>query len=105
MTRPIKFHYIRNKYDRPIATVAFRRDDNGFEFTVAYCNAHDNFCKKIGRAIAGGRLEKNVHVRRVELLGNQSFSDSFNSRMESLVPAISNFQACREMKVPTIRPV
>lgn len=39
-------------------TIAYRLHENGLVYEVAYarCNIKDNFCKRVGRAIAKGNL-------------------------------------------------
>jgi len=45
------------------ATVAYeRKDKNTIRFAVAYCSSLDTFCKKQGRRIAEGRLNKGKKV-------------------------------------------
>lgn len=57
-----RFAHIRNA-SRPY-TIAFTELPYGTSGTVAYsiaeCSAKDNFCKRIGREVAEGRLAKGI---------------------------------------------
>lgn len=42
------------------ATVAYEEIDGNLHFAVAVCSDRDNFCRRIGRAVASGRLKLGV---------------------------------------------
>lgn len=48
-------------------TVAYRELENGVEYSVATCSNRDNYNKKLGRAIAQGRLECGTHHAQADM--------------------------------------
>lgn len=57
----MKIFHFRSGY--VAATLAAeKRNDETFAFSLALCSPKDQFCKKIGRNIATGRLRKNPKI-------------------------------------------
>lgn len=60
----IKYIHLRNYdvYGYPTTkggkTIAFQVDGDKVRYAIAHCNEGDNFCRRIGRLIAAGRLAK-----------------------------------------------
>jgi glycerol-3-phosphate dehydrogenase len=49
-------------------TIAYRQTaPDEVVLATAMCNEKDNFCRRIGRAIAGGRLAKNIISDSIEI--------------------------------------
>jgi len=47
---------------RKFTLAAIRTSKNHLCISASLCSHNDNFCKKIGRDIASGRLNKNKHI-------------------------------------------
>jgi hypothetical protein len=45
------------------ATIAYIADDTTITCSLARCNVKDNFCRRVGRAIATGRLHNGLYAR------------------------------------------
>ena len=62
-SQEVRFVYIRDNV-RPV-TVAYLFDDEKarIAYNHAVCGDKDAFSRKVGRAVASGRLEKNVPAR------------------------------------------
>lgn len=59
MATDTRFSHIRGSSGHPIATLASRPSGHGWHrFNLARCNPADQFTKKVGRHISGGRLNK-----------------------------------------------
>lgn len=58
------YQHFRNELLRP-TTVAYRVEGINVIFTKAVCGPKDQFCRKIGRDIATGRLNKGHDVDAV----------------------------------------
>jgi len=62
-----KFYYLRDRMGKPVITVCLLKENGVAARGIAVCSVDDNFCYKIGRAIARGRarsaLLKNVETR------------------------------------------
>lgn len=68
-------------------TVAYIHDkaDNTVYYTLAHCNSKDNFCRKIGRNVAGGRLCKaGKWVKWEPMDGNLSDKEVFEKLARSV---------------------
>jgi hypothetical protein len=77
------FHYRPDKgRNNSGMTFAIRKNELHIEVAAAVCNPKDNFCKRIGRDIATGRLEKRCP---------QSFDN-----VTSMCDWIGFFTGCRE---------
>lgn len=48
--RPLVFHF-RNDF----TVIILKEVDQGYRIGMAFCHPNDQFCRKIGRSIAGGR--------------------------------------------------
>lgn len=60
MSDKVRVFHIRDKnLPNTAATLAIQKqDDDTFAFGISICSPTDQFCRKIGRAIATGRLAK-----------------------------------------------
>jgi hypothetical protein len=67
VTNPIKVFYLRDMNNHLVAAVASTMQGNTVAYAVATHNPKDPFNKKVGRAIAIGRLASTKHVRGVEV--------------------------------------
>lgn len=70
MTNPIKVFYLRDMNNHLVAAVASTMQGNTVAYAVATHNPKDPFNKKVGRAIAIGRLASTKHVRGVDVGAN-----------------------------------
>lgn len=63
MKNDIYFAHIREGFKRPL-TIAYMKSNNSnsIRFAVAQCSKRDQFCKKTGRAVSGGRLEAGKYL-------------------------------------------
>lgn len=84
MANDVRYIYVREGYENddlptgPI-TIAYRfNDEKGVvEFNTATCGKKDNFSRKVGRAVASGRLSanKSSHPNRSVPYGKVSGTD------------------------------
>ena len=64
MKSEVRYLHIRNHnkegqlLPRGGITVAVKKEGNEFKSYIAHCSDKDVFCKRIGRSVAAGRLEK-----------------------------------------------
>ena len=61
----IRFMHVRDTENVPIATVAMEKgiyEHPIYAAGISVCSKKDQFCKKVGRAIASGRLAKGKFV-------------------------------------------
>lgn len=63
-------------------TIAYDFSDTEIKYGVAECSRRDNYCRKIGRAIAGGRLEQ--HPRTIQVEQMHTNSEVINMILENL---------------------
>lgn len=53
----VYYQHLRTELKRP-TTIAYRYGDDSVYYALAECGPKDQFCRKIGRDIATGRLNK-----------------------------------------------
>lgn len=54
----LKFLHLRSENNKGAVSIGYIIEGNKCTYTIAHCNPRDNFCRRIGRAICAGRLEK-----------------------------------------------
>jgi hypothetical protein len=75
----IKFSYMRDSENRPLACVCFESSNGVVNYGVSFWNPKDKFDKRVAREVAYGRLQKHP--------GNYTFENtwSFNSLFSFIV--------------------
>lgn len=63
----IYIFYSKVEKNQPRVTVAGLVKDNVLYTAVARCSKKDQFVRKIGRAIATGRLQKNIYYNSIPI--------------------------------------
>lgn len=81
----------RNPNNTPITkggtTIAWRiNSDGSLEIAVAHCHFKDNFCRRIGRAIAEGRMR----VGKSHIIAKQDEFPDFRTMREFIVNMVKN---------------
>ncbi len=65
MSDKVYYQHFRGELAHP-TTVAYKIEGNNVLYTKAVCGPKDQFCRKIGRDIATGRLNKGHEVDSVQ---------------------------------------
>lgn len=79
----MKYIHIRSDEGRGSVTVAYKIENNTVSYNIARCCPTDNFCRRIGRNIARGRLEKHGPLNTFPFV---NFTDTTKRLIEEFHP-------------------
>jgi hypothetical protein len=61
--RDIRYFWLRDETNRPLACIASDKDEETLHFSLAIHNLKDKFNKQLGKSVALARLQGNGHAR------------------------------------------
>lgn len=102
-TDTCKIGYIRNKFNNPIATIAYTisREKDEIKYAYAVCSNNDNFNKRVGRDKACGRLRSDKYCATIKL--NDANSTVALTRIfDAILPLLSS-DTDLHIKLPKLR--
>lgn len=72
----------------PRVTISARVDGETMCFSAARCGKRDQFCRKTGRLIASGRLQKNKCIRTLTVPDNADTRQLFVTEAKTLASQV-----------------